>query len=148
MKVSLKAHDVQEALYRTLSRVGNLYELKITVTSKGGKVFNIAIGFERDELKQLVNEAGICFEDYSNKVRQAASMLLLMLDEALLNLEQHHKTGSPYWRRLRVRKRLVQTILTVAGESDWKKLRENLAEEFFQSSDKALLMEKETVKDV
>jgi len=144
MKVSLKPHDVQDALYRTLNKIGDLYELKITVTPKGQEAFNIAIGFDADDLAQLVNEAETCFESYSNKVRQTASMLLLMLDEALLKLEEHHKAGSPYWKRLRVRKRLVQTILTVAGESDWKKLREKLAEEFFQSSDKDLLTKEET----
>ena len=77
--------------------------------------------------------------DYSTKVRQVATMLLDMLDKALNNLEDKHKTGSPYWRRLRVRKRLTQTILTVAGESDWAKIREQLTEEFFKSSDKELL---------
>jgi hypothetical protein len=78
--------------------------------------------------------------NYSERVRQAVSMLLLMLDTALTNLEHQHKTGSPYWKRLRVRKRLVQTILTAAGETDPKKLRDLLLEEFFQSSDKDLLL--------
>jgi hypothetical protein len=80
---------------------------------------------------------------YSEKVRQTASMLLGMLDETLTELERKHKTGNPYWRRLRVRKRLVQTILDVAGEEDFKKRREKLAEEFFQTSDRKLLL-KET----
>jgi hypothetical protein len=143
MKVSLKDHNVHDALYRTLSKLGNgeLYELKITVAPKGGESFNIAIGFEPDDLTQFVNEVGLSFENYSNKVSQTASMLLLMLDEALLKLENNHKTGSSYWRRLRVRKRLVQTILSVAGEADWKNKNELLAEEFFRASDKALLME-------
>lgn len=139
MKVSLKGHEVQDALYRTVSKVGDLYELKVTVTPKGKEAFNIAIGFEADELAQFVNEAGVSFEDYSNRVRQVASMLLLMLDQELIKLEVQHKTGFPYWRRLRVRKRLVQTLLSVAGEPDWKKRREQLAEEFFQTSDKDLL---------
>jgi hypothetical protein len=62
-----------------------------------------------------------------------------MLDKALTNLEDHHKTGSPYWKRLRIRKRLVQTILDAAGEEDWNKRREELLDEFFQSSDRDLL---------
>jgi len=140
MKVCLKGHEVHEALYRTLSKVGEMYELKITVAPKGQESFNIAIGFEPDDLAQFVNEAGLSFEDYSNKVRQVASMLLLLLDQALLKLESKHKTGSPYWKRLRVRKRLVQTILSVAGEPDWKKRTEMLLEEFFQTSDKEILM--------
>ncbi|MCJ7760353.1 hypothetical protein MUP59_04335 [Candidatus Bathyarchaeota archaeon] len=144
MKVSLKPHEVQDALYRTLSKVGDLYELKITVTPKGQEAFNIAIGFEADELTQLVNEAGTLKGYYAEKVRQVTSMLLLMLDKALTNLENKHKTGSPYWKRLRVRKRLVQTILSVAGEDDWKKRIEELAAEFFQSSDKDLLTKEES----
>ena len=142
MKVSLKGHNVHEALYRSLSKLGDgeIYELKITVTPKGEEPFNIAIGFEEDDLIQLINAAAYLTDCYAEKVKRVTSMLLLMLDQSLTNLENQHKTGSSYWIRLRVRKRLVQTILSVAGETDPKKLRELLLEEFFQLSDKELLL--------
>ena len=85
-------------------------------------------------------------ETYARRVANTANTLLLMLDKALTNLERQHKTGNPYWKRLRVRKRLVQTILDVAGESNTGKRTERLADEFFQKSDKELLEEAKETK--
>lgn len=68
-----------------------------------------------------------------------ANLLLAMLDKSLIELERKHKTGSPYWKRLRVRKRLVQTLLYAAGIKDWKEIRQHLFEEFFWTADKELL---------
>jgi len=64
-------------------------------------------------------------------------MLLLMLDQELNRIEKLHKTGTPYWKRLRIRKRLVQSILDFAGEDDM--LKEKLQEEFFKKRDKELV---------
>jgi hypothetical protein len=144
MKVSLKPHAVDTALYRTLSKIGDYYELKITVTPQKEKPFNIAIGFEEDDLSQFIAEAANLFGNYSEKVGMTASLLLTMLDTSLTELERKHKTGFPYWRRLRIRKRLVQTILNAAGENDPHKRRKMLAEEFFQASDKELLLKETT----
>jgi len=48
-------------------------------------------------------------------------------------LERRHKTGSPYWKRLRVRKRVVQQILEIATlYPDWKNIVSKLREEFFK----------------
>jgi len=77
--------------------------------------------------------------DYSNKVRQTCNMLLLMLDQELNRIEKLHKTGTPYWKRLRIRKRLVQSILDFAGEDDMLKVKEKLQEEFFKKRDKELV---------
>jgi hypothetical protein len=67
------------------------------------------------------------------------SLLLDMLDKALNNLESQHKTGSRYWVRLRIRKRLVQTIMYLASEDDPKKVKQELFEEFFKKSDRQVL---------
>lgn len=77
--------------------------------------------------------------NYSNKLRLTCNMLLAMLDEELTGLENQHKTGSPYWKRLRVRKRLVQTILDVAAEENFHVIRRKLREEFFKTPDKRLV---------
>jgi hypothetical protein len=77
--------------------------------------------------------------DYTKRVKQTCSILLMMLDEELIRIEKQHKTGSPYWKRLRVRKRLVQSILTFASEEDFKVIREKLREEFFRTPDKVLV---------
>lgn len=77
--------------------------------------------------------------DYSNKVRQTCNMLLLMLDQELNRIEKLHKTGTPYWKRLRVRKRLVQSILDFAGEDNMLRVKEKLQEEFFKKRDRELV---------
>jgi len=73
---------------------------------------------------------------YSEKVKNCTNMLLLMLDEELNDLEKKHQTGS-YWRRLRVRKRLVQSILEFASLEP-KEMMAKLRQEFFQKSDQEL----------
>jgi len=77
-------------------------------------------------------------KNYSDQVRNCANTLLLMLDQELTVLEKNHKTGNPYWRRLRVRKRLVQSILDYAVLEP-KVMIEKLREEFFQTKDENLL---------
>lgn len=54
MKVALAKGQIMEALFRDLSQIReDLFELKITVTPKNQKPYNIALGFSADELKDL-----------------------------------------------------------------------------------------------
>lgn len=71
--------------------------------------------------------------NYSKGVTFTATIFLEMLDEELTKLEKQHKTGKPYWRRLRRRKRVVQRILELGAlYPNFKKIREELKEEFFK----------------
>ena len=76
--------------------------------------------------------------DYKFEVYNTTSILLLMLDKELNQLEKEHKIGTPYWKRLRVRKRLVQSILDYASLKP-KERHAKLREEFFQTRDKELV---------
>jgi len=72
-------------------------------------------------------------EEYDKAVRMVCNRLLMMLNDELNELERRHKTGSPYWKRLRVRKRVVQQILEIATlYPDWKNIVSKLREEFFK----------------
>lgn len=60
--------------------------------------------------------------------------LLSMLDRELDQLEAKHRTGGGYWKCLRTRKRLIQSVLEIATLApDWKKVDEELRNEFFKS---------------
>lgn len=54
MKIKIGNVTTIEALLRDLSRIReDLFEMKITITPKGARAFNIAIGFSKDELEEL-----------------------------------------------------------------------------------------------
>lgn len=76
--------------------------------------------------------------NYKMQVYNTTSLLLLMLDRELSELEKERKTGKPYWRRLRVRKRLIQSILEYASLEP-KERTDKLREEFFQTRDEDLV---------
>ena len=76
--------------------------------------------------------------NYKYEVYNTTSILLSMLDEELNQLEKKHKLGTSYWKRLRVRKRLVQSILEYASLKP-KERYAKLQEEFFQTKDKDLV---------
>lgn len=82
---------------------------------------------------KLADETEKTVSDYDKAVRMVCNHFLLMLDKELTELEKKNKTGSPYWKRLRRRKRIVQRLLEIATfYPDWKKISQELREEFFR----------------
>ena len=71
--------------------------------------------------------------DYGKALRMVCNRFLLMLDEELTKLENKGQTGKPYWRRLRIRKRIIQRLLEIATYyPDWNKITRELRDEFFK----------------
>lgn len=54
-------------------------------------------------------------ENYEQKLKFTTEYALHILDSELSRVEAEGKTGSQYWKRLRVRKRIIQNLLKFAN---------------------------------